>query len=230
MDFMDSKTDINFLPKPPIDFSKSKYIKKNTNVYANLYEIILKRPLKLYQYPYSVIPEIEQGDVRIRNKLFKACSKKLKEKYEECFISGDSLYATKKNEDIFVIKIDLYLEGKVEYELKIHKVKKEKEINQKDIHTEPLAKQFIELLIKDILHSNPNLEFYKGLFVLTKKKKKIEIDNVCVNFYPGFTISFIETDSGNYLNVTLKNKIIQSDSALDHLINLGYTKKIIMKQ
>ncbi|MCF0127838.1 MAG: hypothetical protein HUJ70_04675, partial [Pseudobutyrivibrio sp.] len=46
--------------------------------YANLYEINLKKPLKLCQYPYSITPEIEAGDIRIRDKLFKACSKELK--------------------------------------------------------------------------------------------------------------------------------------------------------
>ena len=215
-----------FYQNQSIDISKLNYIKKpKKKVYANLYEIILNKPLKLYQYPYSVVPEIEGGDIRIRDKLFKACSKKLKEKYGECFISGDSLYAKNKIEDIHDINCDLFLNGINNYTLQIQKVKKEKVINQNDIHKDPLAKQFIELLIKDILHSNPNLEFYKGLFVLTNKKQKIETDNVCVYFYPGFTTSFIETDSGNYLNVTLKNKIIQNDTVLDYLVNMDYTNK-----
>jgi hypothetical protein len=43
--------------------------------------------------------------------------------------------------------------------------------------------------------------------VITKTKKAIETNNVSISFYPGFITSFVETDSGNYLNVTLKNKI-----------------------
>ena len=77
-------------------------------------------------------------------------------------------------------------------------------------------------MIKDILHSNPNLEFYKGLFV-EKNEKKV-IGNY--NFYPGFSTSFIETDGGNYLNVTLKNKIIQQNSILDYLIENNYYDKL----
>ena len=80
----------------------------------------------------------------------------------------------KKIEDIHDINCDLFLNGINNYTLQIQKVKKEKVINQNDIHNDPLAKQFIELLIKDIIHSNPNLEFYKGLFVLTNKKKKLK--------------------------------------------------------
>ena len=123
------------------------------------------------------------------------------------------------------VKCILYLKGKTEYTLAFQKVTKEKIIKKEDIHTDPLSKQFIELLIKDILHSNPKLEFNKGFFVLTTSKQYIETERVSISFYPGFATSFMETDGGNYLNVTLKNKIIQNDSILDILNNLKYTNK-----
>ena len=81
------------------------------------------------------------------------------------------------------------------------------------------------MLVRDILHANPKLEFYKDLFVLTNNKKGIETKNVSVSFYPGFTTSFIETDSGNYLIVTLKNKIIQNETVLDFINKYDYSKK-----
>lgn len=62
-----------------------------------------------------------------------------------------------------------------------------------------------------------------------KIKKNIESENTSVNFYPGFTTSFIETDKGNFLNVTLKNKIIQTYSILDYLNDSEYWKKKIKK-
>ena len=223
---MDPKTDIKFLSKPKIDPNEFDYIKNTKDVYANLFEINLKKEIKMYQYPYSVAPEIPSGETRIRQYLFKACSKELKSIYGECFISGDSLYGIKEEENIRKVKSTLNLKGKeTDYILTFQKVTKEKIIKKEDIHKDPLAKQFIELLIKDILHSNPKLEFYKGLFVLTTKKKYIETDRVSISFYPGFATSFMETDGGNYLNVTLKNKIIQNDSILDILNNLKYTNK-----
>ena len=223
---MDPKTDIQFLSKPEIDPKKLDYIQNKKDVYANLFEIKLKKEIKIYQYPFSVAPEIPSGETRIRQYLFKACSKDLKSLYGECFISGDSLYGTKKEENINKVKGILNLKGKnTEYILLFQKVTKEKIIKEEDIHKDPLAKQFIELLIKDILHSNPKLEFYKDLFVLTTNKQYIETDRVSINFYPGFATSFMETDGGNYLNVTLKNKIIQNDSILDILYNLKYTNK-----
>ena len=59
---------------------------------------------------------------------------------------------------------------------------------------------------------------------MTNNKKTIETKNVSISFYPGFTTSFMETDSGKYLNVTLKNKIIQNDSIYDYLNQYKYTK------
>ena len=125
------------------------------------------------------------------------------------------------------------MNGRNEYILHFSKSTNVKTIKQEDVQQDPLAKQFIELIIKDILHSNPNLDFYKGLFVLTNEKEKIESRNRTINFYPGFTTSFMETEKGNYINVTLKNKIIQGESILQYinrLKNEGYKNDDIKKE
>ena len=160
----------------------------------------------------------------MREKLFKGCNKKLKQFYGDCFISGDSLYCMKKVEEVHTVTCFLYLKGKTEYKLEFNKMENERVIKQEDIQKDPLTKQFIEMIIRDILHSNPRLEFYKGIFVITDEKHKIETDNVSVTFYPGFTTSFMETEKGNYLNVTLKNKIIQNETVLDYLNYYKYQK------
>ena len=219
------ESEISFLPKPKINPKNLKYITNTKSIYVNLYQIILSKDLLIYQYPFSVTPEIEAGDSRMRQALFKGCSRQLKSIYGECLISGDSLYGLKKVEELKSVKSNLELKGKVDsYVLDFSKFVKEKTIKQQDVLRDELTKQFIELLIKDILHANPKLEFYKDLFVY-KKKKTIESGNVSVNFYPGFTTSFMETDNGNFLNVTLKNKIIQSDSILDVLKDKEYDVK-----
>ena len=61
--------EINFLQNPQIDPKKLKYINNTKKVYANLYEIFLTKVLKLYQYPFKVIPEIEAGDTNIRKNI-----------------------------------------------------------------------------------------------------------------------------------------------------------------
>ena len=225
MDFLDSKTDIQFLPKPNIDINQLGYLEKQkTKVYTNLYEIKLKSPLRLYQYPYKVNPEIEEGNLIVRKKIFNAIRGKIRDTYGEFFISGDSLYSKEKVDELHTFQSFIFYEGKRNcFSLHIQNAKNEKVINQNNIHIDPLAKQFIELIIKDILHSHPKLEFYKDIFYLTKKEEYLETDRVNVYFYPGFTTSFMETDSGNYLNVTIKNRIIKKDSIFDYLINNDYT-------
>ena len=221
---MESLTNVDFLTKPNLKTENLKYILNTKKVYANLYEIIIKKELKLYQYPFSVSPQITEGDIRMREKLFKACNKKLKPIYDDCFISGDSLYTMKKVNEAQIVKCALHLKGRTEYTLQFNKYENERVIKQEDIQKDPLTKQFIEMIIRDILHANPRLEFYKGFFVITDDKHEIETDNVSITFYPGFTTSFMETDSGNYLNVTLKNKIIQNETVLDYINLYKYHK------
>jgi len=210
---------IEFLQKPDINVQKLNYIMNKKDVYANLYEIDIEegKELKLFQYPFTVTPPIGNADIRIREKLFKAAYKKLKAIYKDCFISGDSLYSMEKVGETKIVECALHLKGRTEYSLEFNKFEREKTIKKGDIQKDPLSKQFIEMIIRDILHSNPKLEFYKGVFVLSNKKQKIETDRVSITFYPGFTTSFMETDRGNFLNVTLKNKIIQNETVLEYI-------------
>lgn len=86
---------ILYLTKPKIKGDNLEYVRNNKEIYVNLFQIILK----LLQYPYSISPEVDASDLRIRRKLFKSIGekkdkKKLRDFYGECFISGDSLYGT----------------------------------------------------------------------------------------------------------------------------------------
>ena len=223
---MESISPITFLSKPIINPKNLKYIEQSKSVYANLYQIKLSKELTVYQYPFSVSPNITPGDSRIRSILFKSCNKELKNTYGECLISGDSLYSLKKINEIKSFKSNTYLKGqRDEYIITFEKVVNERKIKNEEVQKDQLSKQFIELLVKDILHSNPKLDFYKGFFVLSTSKKTIEANGVSIDFYPGFTTSFVETDRGNFLNVTLKNKIIQSENVLDFLIDYDYKDK-----
>ena len=223
--------EIHYQAKPTLTKAKLPYLKpEEKEIYVNLFKINIKKPLKLFQYPYAVSPEIDASDLRIRNKLFKYAStgekenrKKVKDFYGECFVFGDSLYAMKEIKDAFTFKSRLYLDGLTEYTIKIQPKANERTINQNDLEKDPLTKQFIEILIRDILRANPNLDFYRGLFVIKNQKKKISSEkNGDVYFYPGYTTSFMETESGNYLNVTLKNKILSKDTVLEYMDYYGY--------
>ena len=231
---MEDAPEIKYQAKPTIKRDKLPYLKPGEKeIYVNLFKIKINKPLKLFQYPYSVSPEIDAADLRIRNKLFKYAGigtkkdrKRLKDFYGECFISGDSLYGMNEVKESKTFNCKLYLDGETEYTITIQPKANQRTINQNDLEKDPLTKQFIEILIQDILRANPNLDFYRGLFVLKNQKKVIDSkNNGSVNFYPGYTTSFMETESGNYLNVTLKNKILSTDTDLDFMEYYEYKKK-----
>ena len=231
---MEDAPEIKYQAKPTIKRDKLPYLKPGEKeIYVNLFKIKINKPLKLFQYPYSVSPEIDAADLRIRNKLFKYAGigtkkdrKRLKDFYGECFISGDSLYGMNEVKESKTFNCKLYLDGETEYTITIQPKANQRTINQNDLDKDPLTKQFIEILIQDILRANPNLDFYRGLFVLKNQKKVIDSkNNGSVNFYPGYTTSFMETESGNYLNVTLKNKILSTDTVLDFMEYYDYKKK-----
>ena len=224
---MESIPEIQYLKKPHIKGDSLPYLKKGNkskDVYVNLYKINITKPLKLYQYPFSTVPEIGEGDYKIRNKIFRRAYKELKKVYGECFFYGDSLYGMKEVNEIKDIKCQIFFGGRLEYIIQLKKNKQSRTIKQQDLEKDPLTKQFIELLIRDILHANPNLEFFKGLFV-SKSEISIQSEKFQVNFYPGYTTSFMETDGGNYLNVTLKNKILSQDTILQFLEKNKYNIK-----
>ena len=54
---MESNTQLTFLTKPT--FTNLPHVQnQKKDIYVNLFKISLKKPLKVYQYPYKVIPEI----------------------------------------------------------------------------------------------------------------------------------------------------------------------------
>jgi len=219
---MKSNKEIDFIPKPKINAKKLTYVLNSKKVYANLFEIKMSKQLTLFQYPYTVNPQIGTTDILIRDKLFKRSNHQLRKIFGDCFISGDSLYSMREINEIQTVKTALFLNGRKEYYIEFNNFGNKKTIKQEDIQKDSLSKQFIEMIIRDILRSNPKLEFYKDAFVMTNNKKTIETKNVSISFYPGFITSFMETDSGKYLNITLKNKIIQNETIYDYLNQCKY--------
>ena len=221
----DKFTSISFLPNPNIDFGKLYYITDKKEIYVNLFEFSIKRDLKIYKYPFAISPPIDEGMDKLKQNIFYRCSRDIKQKYGLFFISGDSIYSTQKIEEISNFKIIIFSKGRIEYRLEIQRYTNEQLIKNEDIKKDTLTKQFIEILIKDILNSNPKLENDKGLFVLKSDKKIIETERVSINYYPGFTTRFIETENGNYINISLKNKIESTQNILEFLKARQYTNK-----
>ena len=219
---METTKQIAFLPNPHINLNSSP-IYKPVKIYANLFEIKLTKELKVYQYPYKLTPKIEEGNFSIRRKLFRVCNRELKKIYGVFFISGDSLYSLNKVEEIKIFcSCSRVKKEKIDYKIEIDKYQNQKIIKQEDKNKDDkdnqMAKQLIELMIKDILLTNPNIERFKDTYIMVDKGEEIKSNNSnSFTFYPGFRISFVETERGSFLNVVLNHKFIRNKTILDYI-------------
>ena len=218
----DTEKNITFLSKPNIDFSKLSYIDDKKEIYVNLFEFSIKKDLQLYKYPFSITPSVDNIMTKMKQLIINKCISNIRQKYGIFCISGDSIYSMKKVENTSSYNSTIYSRGRHDYTIQIQKYKNEILIKKEDVQKDSLTKQFIEILVKDILLSSPKLDFDKGLFVLKTAKTKIETDRVSINYYPGFTTRFVETEKGNYINVSLKNKIESTQNILEYLHNISY--------
>ena len=220
-----NEDNLQLLPKPDIKYDNLKYIVGKKEIYVNIFEFSTIKDLKLYKYPFQINPPVEQNAYKLIQTIFKVRYKDIFSKYGIFTISGDSLFSMNKIEQPNTFKSIVYFKGKYEYTIEINKFSNEKIIKKEDVKKDSLTKQFIEIIIKDILLSNPNLDFDKGLFVLKGNKMKIESGSVSINYYPGFINKFIETEKGNFINVSLKNKIESSENILEYLNTWNYGDK-----
>ena len=142
---MESKPKITYLQKPKIKGEQLPYVKDINEIYTNLFEFKMTKPITLYQYPFKVTPEIEEGDYKIRNKLYKHCGigekkerKRLRYFYGECFISGDSLYALREVNESLTFDCTLHKGGESKYTVIFQPKAKQRTINQEDLRKDPL--------------------------------------------------------------------------------------------
>ena len=135
---------MNFLPDPKLKGNELPYVnkKETKDIYVNLFQIKIKKEIKLYQHPYKTEPQIQAGILNIRAKLYKSCEEKLKKIYGECFVLGDSLYSLKKQTTENTFECKIYGNGMHTFKLNIQPCTTERTINQNDIESDSLTKQF----------------------------------------------------------------------------------------
>ena len=103
--------DFQFLGKPDIDYSKLTYISCKKNIYANLFELHLKKEIKIYQYPFTINPPLELLKANLKDVILNKSYKEIKEIYGTFIISGDSIYSIVKRELPSSCKSAFYTKG-----------------------------------------------------------------------------------------------------------------------
>jgi hypothetical protein len=206
--------EITFLKKPSLNPNNLSYLTgKTSDIYVNLFKLSSTQDLVMYVYSVSFLPEIDYENSRMKKALFNVIQSDVKSVYSNCIYSGDNLYAmnevTEPQEFHFTNpKNDL------KYTLRILKTEEKVLMTENNID-KPVVKTIYELMIKEILHANPDLDFYKNLFVFKDIKKKISSKNNEIDFFPGYSTAIHQTSKGIFLNVSIKNKLLSTKSCLD---------------
>jgi len=222
-----TSTDIDFLPKPDLSQSKkfkALIAKKNpVSIYCNLFKMNITKQSTYYQYSIAFEPEIDSRNNRAKLSLIKKADDQIREKLGDYVYTGDVLFSPLLITDDLLDAIVKDERLGIEYTLKIRKTKEVINVNDNAAHG-PSSKILLELIIKEILKANPNIEFYKNLFVKKNEKKTISGSGFQVDFFPGYTTSVVNTEMGLYLNVQIKNKILSTSTCLE-LIQQKYDKR-----
>lgn len=219
--------DIVFLPKPELKTSKkfqSLLAKKNSaSVYCNLFKLKINKNSLYYQYSITFNPEIEARNHRAKKFLLKQADDQIRPKLGYFVQNGDTLFSPVLLEETIFDAVVRDEKLKIDYTITIRKTNEVVNVND-NAADNPASKILLELIIKEILSLNPNIEFYKNLFVKKNEKKVITGTGFKVDFFPGYTTSVVNTELGLYLNVQIKNKILSTATCLE-LIDQKTDKK-----
>lgn len=205
-----------FLAKPSINTNKLSYVIGSRPIYVNLFKISIEKNWVIYKYPISFAPEVAKDNPRMKRALFSIVEPQVKRIYGECFLSGEMLYSFTQVKE----KQQLPFKGRdIEYIFIIDPYTNQFKINDENPLQNPAIKQIYELIFKEVLRANPNLEFYKNLFVKSNEVKSISSSRNKIDFYPGYSSSIIYTPYGPFLNVNIKNKILSYSTCLEIIMS-----------
>lgn len=218
--------EINFLESP--DFTTLPYEKRNLQIYANLYKIKLTKSHTFYQYSVLFEDNFEEYSSIFKRKIISRANKSLTDKFGLYIYTGDSLYGTKQVSDV-VNEIIIYKSFK--YSILIKPTKEIIQLNANDeksmiklMKENKDIKSIFEIMIKDILKHNPTLKYFKNIY--GRKTSKIPVnateDYNNIDIIPGFLTRVMLVESGIFLNVGIKNKIISSNDCY-YLIKTFYS-------
>ncbi len=211
---------LNFNPKPKNLIANNQLVGTKP-VTSNLFLIKLFNNIStFYCYLVRMEPEIEADFTFKKRELFNSIERQVEEVYGKVSVyTGDNYFSTKKEADIKEFKA-LYRKTGAEYKVLISLSEKTINVTEKNYWRTPAVKQITEEMVRKVLRANPNLEFYRNLFV--KKNEMATLGGTkdskyTLNFYPGYTTGIHYLDDGTHLCIGLKNKILNTESCLEKL-------------
>lgn len=216
----------DFLAKPTIG-KKPIWLAESRNIWANMYKLTLRNQLNIREYSVTFHPQIEEANTDLKKRLYGKIEKEVKEKFGEiCIFTGDCLFSAKEVDPIDLTFV--YHKTKVEYTISILRTKSPVFLlNDSFLNNRTNAsKMLYELIVREVVRANPNVEFYRDIFVKTKEKQILKSKNSGdFDFFPGYTTGINFLQNGVYLNIGIKNKIIMKRTCLQVIRQLVDERK-----
>jgi hypothetical protein len=215
-------TKYDFLKKPVFTPKSLTYVSGSKNVYVNLFKLSSNKNFVMYVYSCQFFPEIDTENMRTKRQLFNHMEKEIRAIYKDLIFSGDNLYSPEQVADPKEF-IAVHSQSQIKYSLVIRKTDEKVLMSDANID-KPIVKTVYELMVKEILRANPNLEFYRDLCVRKDGLKTISSKSNKIDFYPGYFTSVLNTAKGAYLVVSIKNKLLSNQNCLE-IINQKFKDK-----
>jgi aubergine-like protein len=211
---------LDFLPNPKFTENDLKGItNRKVSLYANLYKLSLKKTYTLFEYAIKFQNEETMLSTVFKRKIMAKVNNELNQKYGTYFFTGDVLYGTVKIKEVINV---LAIYKRLQYSILIQPTEEVVELKniEEQIKTRPAIKTILEIMVKDIIRANPAVKFVKNLYGKKYDEHSASSKNHSVSIFPGFTTKIMVLESGIYLNVDVKNKILSSTHCLEIIKNM----------
>jgi hypothetical protein len=204
-------------PKKPKRNIHNEKLNNPIKVICNLKSINflqeIQNKAKVYQYSLHFVPAIEESNFPLKNKLIRQVRDDLKGALEKFIQIGDSLFVCGKNptEKGFVKTTYDKVEYKIEYTKTLNYIdtRKINSITKDNLKT----KNFVESIIKGILMSNNHIiRFDDRSFYDYHSCESFGRDKKA-QIWHGYQTAMVITESGLYLRINDKNKMITGKTA-----------------
>ena len=210
----EEKVVIVYPKRPNRDFNRDKIYRKS-RVICNLKQINLGvGTIQVQQYAIHYEPIIAEDNYPLKRKIIRQLTKDLKGYFERFAQAGDTIFVFSKNAQEKVsleTKIDEVL-YKVTFDRTANKVDC-RDINKKTKDNIKI-KSFIENIIKNIMMANNYMvRFDKGSFFDYHNTAKL--GNNGTQIWSGYSTAVTITESGLFLRVNDKNKLITGKTVYD---------------
>ena len=211
------------MPKRNYD-SRFQQLDKNIKITTNLFEVILIDEFhKFTLFNTEIFPEIADDNSILRKQIYlNIIIPKLPKSFKKVFWAGKNLYTfiteDQKDYNTIEIKDEEYKNNK--YNIKLTKLKNISFKNVTDFNGNNLQiKSIFENLFRSLIMHNPKvITFHDRTIFEIDSNNIIKVDNNNKeNIYQGYITSLHITESGLYMLINNKSKLISGKTALQKM-------------